>query len=76
MTLLSVASGAALAGIVGAFLAVPVAAIARRTLRYASPRLAAAGDSVRAERARPVKAVVGADEAEGREANEPRGEAQ
>jgi putative heme transporter len=76
VTLLSVASGAALAGIVGAFLAVPVAAIARRTLRFASPRLAAAGDSVRAERARPVKAVVGADEAEGREASEPRGEAQ
>jgi putative heme transporter len=76
VTLLSVASGAAIAGIVGAFLAVPVAAIARRTLRYASPRLAAAGDSVRAGRARPVKAVVGADEAEGREASEPRGEAQ
>jgi predicted PurR-regulated permease PerM len=39
--------GGAVGGIVGAFLAVPVAAIIRRTLRYASPRLAAAGDAVR-----------------------------
>jgi predicted PurR-regulated permease PerM len=38
------------AGIVGAFLAVPVVAIARRTFRYASPRLAAAGDAARADK--------------------------
>jgi len=50
VTLLSVAAGAAVAGIVGAFLAVPVVAIARRTLRYASPRIAAAGDAARADK--------------------------
>jgi len=50
MTLLSVAAGAALAGIVGAFLAVPIAALTRRVVRYASPRMAAAGDAVRSEK--------------------------
>jgi putative heme transporter len=49
VTLLSVAAGAAVAGIVGAFLAVPVVAIARRVVRYASPRVAAAGDAVRSD---------------------------
>ena len=52
VTLLSVTGGGAVAGIVGAFLAVPVAAVTRRTLRYASPRLARAGDDLRAARRR------------------------
>jgi predicted PurR-regulated permease PerM len=52
VTLLSVTAGGALAGIVGAFLAVPVAAVTRRTMRYSSPRLAAAGDAVPEERKR------------------------
>jgi predicted PurR-regulated permease PerM len=44
VTLLSVTAGGALAGIAGAFLAVPVAAVTRRVLHYASPRLASAGE--------------------------------
>jgi predicted PurR-regulated permease PerM len=50
ITLLSVTAGGTVGGIAGAFLAVPVVAVVRRTLRYASPRLAAAGDHVREER--------------------------
>ncbi len=49
VTLLSVAAGGAIAGIPGAFLAVPVAAVTRRVLRYASPRLASAGERAREE---------------------------
>lgn len=44
VTLLAVAGGGAVAGIVGAFLAVPVAAVTRRVLRYSSPHLATAGE--------------------------------
>ncbi len=44
VTLLAVTGGGAVAGIVGAFLAVPVAAVTRRVLRYASPHLATAGE--------------------------------
>ncbi len=44
VTLLAVTGGGAVAGIIGAFLAVPVAAVTRRVLRYASPHLAAAGE--------------------------------
>jgi predicted PurR-regulated permease PerM len=44
VTLLSVTAGGAIAGIAGAFLAVPVAAVTRRVLRYASPRLASAAE--------------------------------
>ena len=44
VTLLAVTGGGAVAGIVGAFLAVPVAAVTRRVLRYASPHLAAASE--------------------------------
>lgn len=44
VTLLAVTGGAAVAGIVGAFLAVPIAAVTRRVLRYASPHLASAGE--------------------------------
>jgi predicted PurR-regulated permease PerM len=43
VTLLAVTGSGAVAGIVGAFLAVPVAAVTRRVLLYASPHLAAAG---------------------------------
>jgi putative heme transporter len=49
VTLLSVAAGGTVAGIAGAFLAVPVAAVTRRVLRYASPRLASAGERAREE---------------------------
>ncbi|MFN2470994.1 MAG: AI-2E family transporter [Gaiellaceae bacterium] len=49
VTLLSVAAGGTIAGIAGAFLAVPVAAVTRRVLRYASPRLASAGERGREE---------------------------
>ncbi|HEV2772601.1 MAG TPA: AI-2E family transporter [Thermoleophilaceae bacterium] len=49
VTLLSVAAGGTVAGIAGAFLAVPVAAVTRRVLRYASPRLANAGERAREE---------------------------
>jgi putative heme transporter len=42
VTLLAVTGGGAVAGIVGAFLAVPVVAVTRRVLLYASPRLEAA----------------------------------
>lgn len=49
VTLLSVAAGAVIAGIAGAFLAVPVAAVTRLVLRYASPRFASAGERARAE---------------------------
>jgi len=44
VTLLAVTGGGAVAGIVGAFLAVPVAAVTRRVLRYSSPHLATAGE--------------------------------
>ncbi len=44
VTLLVVTGGGAVAGIVGAFLAVPTAAVIRRVVRYSSPHLAAAGD--------------------------------
>ena len=44
VTLLAVTGGGAVAGIVGAFLAVPIAAVTRRVVRYASPRLAGAGE--------------------------------
>jgi predicted PurR-regulated permease PerM len=47
ITLLSVAAGGAVAGVAGAILAVPVAAVVRMIARYASPRLAAAGDAAR-----------------------------
>lgn len=47
VTLLSVTAGGTIAGIAGAFLAVPVAAVTRRVLRYASPRLASAGERAR-----------------------------
>lgn len=49
VTLLSVTAGGALAGIAGAFLAVPVAAVTRRVLRYASPRLASASERAEEE---------------------------
>jgi predicted PurR-regulated permease PerM len=44
VTLLAVTGGGAVAGIVGAFLAVPIAAVTRRVVRYASPHLAGAGE--------------------------------
>lgn len=44
VTLLAVTGGAAVAGIIGAFLAVPIVAVTRRVLRYASPHLASAGE--------------------------------
>ena len=44
VTLLAVTGGGAVAGIVGAFLAVPVAAVTRLVLRYSSPHLATAGE--------------------------------
>ncbi len=49
ITLLSVTAGGAIAGIAGAFLAVPVAAVTRRVLRFASPRLASASERAREE---------------------------
>ena len=49
VTLLSVAAGGTIAGIAGAFLAVPVAAVTRLVLRYLSPRFASAGERARAE---------------------------
>jgi predicted PurR-regulated permease PerM len=52
VTLLAVTGGAAVAGIVGAFLAVPVVAVTRRVLLYASPHLAAAGQQTSAESVR------------------------
>jgi putative heme transporter len=52
ITLLAVAAGGAVGGIAGAILAVPVAAVVRMVARYASPRLAAAGDQGRKERRR------------------------
>jgi len=50
VTLLAVAAGGTLAGIAGAFLAVPVVAVARRVIRYLAPRVAAAGGEGRAAR--------------------------
>jgi putative heme transporter len=44
VTLTAVTAGGAVAGIVGAFLAVPIAAVTRIVVRYASPQIAAAGD--------------------------------
>jgi putative heme transporter len=52
ITLLAVAAGGTVGGIAGAILAVPVAAVVRMVARYASPRLAAAGDQGRKERRR------------------------
>jgi len=51
VTLLSVTAGGTIAGIAGAFLAVPVAAVTGGVLRYASPRLASAGERAREEAA-------------------------
>lgn len=42
VTLIAVTAGGAVAGIVGAFLAVPTAAVTRRVIRYASPHIATA----------------------------------
>lgn len=44
VTLVAVSAGAALAGVPGAFLAVPLVAVTRVIVHYASPRVAAASD--------------------------------
>lgn len=59
VTLLAVTGGGAVAGIVGAFLAVPIAAVTRRVMRYASPHLAGAGERASDERVRTKLARAG-----------------
>ena len=61
VTLLAVVGGGAVAGIVGAFLAVPTAAVTRRVLRYASPHLSAAGDQASEETVARKLATTGRD---------------